>query len=402
MKMRLRLATATLFVGACAQAAAPPGGEPDRFPPRIIATLPDTNAIVPTFSGPVIFRFDETLSERGVREDDMVLVSPETGEVDVERKGAEVRVTMEGGWQPNRIYHVMVMPGLQDRFGNARPHTYELVFSTGPAIQPNAVAGLVRDRLTARAVANARVLMTNTSDSTTYVTLTDTAGFFAIRSLPLGAYRATAFLDTNRNREIDFIEPRDQKIASLVTARDSAIVELSVLAPDTTPARLLRAEARDTMTVRLTFDDFIPATESFGDAIVSLWILPDSTPGPVGGAVMHPREYERRQRAMRDTAAARPAAGDTAAAARPTPPAAAAPVAADTVRLPTQELVLVPSRPLTPATRYRVIINGIRNMLSLPGGGGTATFETPARPRPAAPRDTTTATPPADTTSQRR
>ena len=375
----------------CAQASSPPGDEPDRSPPRVISTTPDTNAIGAAFNGRVVIRFDETLSERGVREDDMVLVSPETGEVDIERKGAELRVEIEGGWQGGRIYHVMVLPGVQDRFGNARIQPYELVFSTGPAIPQTAVAGLVTDRLTARAVANARVLLTSTSDSSTYVTLTDTAGFFAIRSLPTGTYGATAFLDQNRNREIDFPEARDVKPLTLSAARDTPIVELSVLAPDTTPARLLRAEAIDSSAVRIAFDDFIPPADRLSGVSVALWQLPDSTHVPIGGALMHPREHER-QRAVKDTsAAAKPPVvvergGDLRAA------------AADTVRLPTQELVFVPARPLTPGTRYRIIVRGVRNMLGLADGGGSAPFEIPARPRPAA-RDTTAA--PRDTTRQR-
>src|SRR5688572_6378089 len=260
IRIFVTLAVATA-IGACAQASSPPGGEPDKFPPRVISTSPDTNAIGAAFNGPVVIRFDETLSERGVREEDMVVVSPATGEVEIKRKGEEIRVEIAGGWQAGRIYHVAVMPGVQDRFGNARTQAYELVFSTGPAIPATAVAGLVTDRLTARAVANARVLLTNASDSTTYVTLTDTAGFFAMRSLPLGTYGATAFLDQNRNREIDFAEARDIKALNLTAARDTPIVELSVLAPDTTPARLLRAEAIDSSAVRIAFDDFIPPAE---------------------------------------------------------------------------------------------------------------------------------------------
>jgi hypothetical protein len=375
-----RYAPIAFVVCACAQAGSPPGGEPDRFEPRIEATTPDTFAVVPNFDGEVVFRFDETLSERGVREDEMVAVSPETGEVDVDRDGNELKIRIDGGWRRGLVYHVTVLPGLQDRHGNRRTQPYELVFSTGPEILRNAIAGLVRDRLTTRAVANARVVAVNTTDSLAYVTLTDTAGFFALRSLPLGAYRTIAFLDMNRNREVDFSEPRDEKIASLVSAQDTPVVELVVLAPDTTPTRLLRAESRDTTSVRLTFDDFIAPNEPLGNVAIGLWRLPDSTAVRTGN-LMLPAEYERIRRALQDTTAQRP-------------PAAAAPTGAptDTVRLPTQELVLVPPQPLLPGTRYRISIGGVRNIIGLPNGGGTTTFETPARPR-AAPRDTTAAPP---------
>ena len=119
----LAFAVATLL-GGCAQASSPPGGERDRLPPRIIGTMPDTNAIVQRVDGPVIIRFDETLSERGPRADDMIAVSPQTGEVEVDRKGREIHVEIDGGWQPGRIYHVTVLSGLQDRHGNTRAQTY--------------------------------------------------------------------------------------------------------------------------------------------------------------------------------------------------------------------------------------------------------------------------------------
>src|SRR5688572_31826244 len=138
-----RVLAVALAIGACAQASGPPGGARDQSPPRIIATVPDTNAVTPNFNGEVVIRFDETLRERGGREEDMVLVCPQTGEVEVERKRREVRVKIAGGWQPGRVYHVTVLPGLQDRHGNPRAQAYELVFSTGPEIQATAIAGLV-------------------------------------------------------------------------------------------------------------------------------------------------------------------------------------------------------------------------------------------------------------------
>lgn len=369
--------------GGCAQASAPPGGTPDQEAPRVIAATPDTNAVVPNFTGPVRIRFDETLSERGVREDDMVAVSPETGEVKAERHGPEVRVTIEGGWQPGRVYHVTVLPGLQDRRGNARRQSYELVFSTGPEILPTALGGIVKDQLTERPVANARVQATG-ADSVVYTALTDTAGFFALRSLPIGAYQTVAYLDVNRNRKLDGLEPRDARVAAVVTARDTAVVEFSVLALDTTPARLLRAEARDTMHVRLSFDDFIAAGEPLGTMASQIWELPDSVAGP-RGVMARLRDYEARARAARDTLA---------------PPPITRGAARDTAKsLPTQELVWVPEQPLKPNTRYRISITGVRNIAGIRLGGGSVPFTTPPRPRPPA-RDTTAAPARPDSTAR--
>jgi hypothetical protein len=378
-------------MAACAQASPPPGGEPDRTPPRIIETVPAQNAVVPGFSGEVRIKFDETLSERGPREGDMAFVSPETGEVDVDRDGSELKVKIAGGWQPGRVYHVVVLPGFVDRRGNARPDAYELVFSTGPEILPTVLGGMVEDRLTGRAVANARVVAIAT-DSTVYTTLTDSAGFFSLRSVPLGTFRTLAYLDQNRNREADGLEARDEKVITLAAVSDTPIVELSVLALDTTPARLLRAEANDSARVTLSFDDFITPDEPLGGISIEVWLLPDSTRHSGGGELLRTREAEARQRA--EAEARLRALGDTVR-----PPAAETGEPADTtaLRLPSQTLVWIPQTPLTPKARYRMIMSGIRNIAGVTGGGGSAVFDVPAA-RPQAVPDTAAVRPPADST----
>lgn len=383
------LLAAALSGLSCARPLSPPGGTPDRSPPELILVTPAQRSIVPGFTGKVVFGFDETLSERGATPD-IVEVSPETGRVFFERDGSEIKVELEGGWQPNQIYRVVVLPGLQDRFSNARKEPAEIVFSTGPVIPTTAIAGLVRDRITNQPVASARVTAMSRVDSVTHNTATDADGFFALRYMPLGNYLVRAYEDRNRNHRPDFPEKQAEGNAALGFAADTQIVELTIMAPDTTPARVLRAEARDSLQVRVFFDDYLePGRQQF---TASLFQLPDSVPVPVS-RVLSQREYESiiaaeraRQdsitQAQRDTAAA-----DTLAPRPPRPaPPRPAPVSRpgvvppDTsVVLPFQEIVLVPGQPLLPRTRYRVIVQGAVNIAGIPGGGGTTTFETPAR-----------------------
>src|SRR5690606_29574738 len=94
-------------------------------------------------------------------------------------------------------------------FGNTLQEEIELIFSTGPEIPASTVAGQVTDRLTAEAVGGARVEAINESDSSIYVALSDTAGFFALRHIPPGSYLVRPFLDRNRNKRLNFSEPLD-------------------------------------------------------------------------------------------------------------------------------------------------------------------------------------------------
>src|ERR671915_399898 len=50
---------------ACARIEPPPGGPPDRAPPRLVATNPDSLANLGPFRGVAEFQFDEVISEGG-------------------------------------------------------------------------------------------------------------------------------------------------------------------------------------------------------------------------------------------------------------------------------------------------------------------------------------------------
>ena len=362
-------------LAGCARVLPPSGGERDVEAPRIVETFPAQNANTTALAGrdaEVRIVFHETLSERSPRE--LVQVSPETGAVDAERDGKEIRVNIEGGWQPNRIYRITVMPGIVDRHGNARKTAYELVFSTGATIVPNALGGVATDRISGKPVVGARVEAISRVDSTVYTTVTDSGGFFALRSLPPAAYTTRVFADLNRNRKLDPTESRGMRDIN-VSATDTVPVELTLLSPDSTPARLVRAEIRDSMQVRLVFDDYTDPT-SMPPLRVIAWQLPDSTV-VAGGSVITPRQFDR-LRADTTRAAAPGLANPVRAASDNTP------------ILPINELVWIPTAPLRAGTRYRISVGGYRNLQNIPEGGGSvvATAPTPGRAAPAA-RDST-------------
>ena len=288
-----------ILLFACAQPYPPPGGPPDREPPRLLATRPEQQAVLTEWEGPVEFTFDETLSENGIR--DAVLVSPETGAASIKRDGTNLKVSVEGGWQPNTIYRVVILPGIRDRFGNARREPTELIFSTGPQLSPTAIAGVVTDRITGRPLGDMRVSATNAADSSKpHSTITDATGFFGLRQLPIGIYMVRAYEDRNRNRKLDPGEKHAQQPVVLVTERDTQVVQLALIAPDTTPARLLRAEPRDSVTVRLIFDDYIDPEKPLGTVTVRVMQLPDSVLLS-DLRIFHVREYQELMQARIDS-----------------------------------------------------------------------------------------------------
>jgi hypothetical protein len=362
----LLIATTALAAAACARAYAPPGGERDTQPPRLMETVPGPLATVPAgFDEPVVFRFDERISERNFSEA-LVLVSPLDGALRVERGRREVRVRIDGGWRPERVYRVVLLPGVRDLFGNARQEPAEIVFSTGPPVPNTAVAGIVMDRVTGRAAQNAVINAVRRGDEVVYTAVTDTAGFFSLRHMPTGVYDMMAYADLNRNRRRDAPEPVDSgRVASLAAQNDTVTIVFQVLAPDTTPPRLTRAEQVDSLRVRLAFDDYMEGDVAMEGAAAEVYALPDTVSHGAALRVLPAPLFERERGAARSQPADTVPA-DTVPAPAPRRPAEQRPL------LPTRELVVELTRPLEPGREYLIIITGVVNIHGLPGGGEAA------------------------------
>jgi hypothetical protein len=367
-----------VLAGACARPYPPPGGEQDTTAPRLQSVTPEALAVLPNHNGPVVFRFDERLSERGWSES-LVVVSPLDGAQRVHRSRREVSVAIDGGWRPNRIYRVIIEPGLRDMFGNTRDEPIELVFSTGPPVPSTAIAGIVEDRVSGRGDATGVVTAVRRADTVAYMALADSSGFFALRYVPLGVYDMRAFSDQNRNRRHDPTEPADSgRSVSLGSAADTITAVFSLIPPDTSPPRVTSAEAVDSLHVRVTFDDHLEPVDSVMPVRGQVLALPDSTPYATAAAAFHPTIWERQRPVPADTTAA-----DTL---RPRAPPRRQ---EDTRLLPSRDVVLRLQRPLPPA-RYVINVAGAVNLNRL-SGGGAVEFEVRAAPARAPRPDTTRA-----------
>jgi hypothetical protein len=386
---RAALAAATaLFAVACAHVEAPRGGPEDKTPPALVSTQPDSGAVVAGGTrGAVVFTFDERISERGV--EDAVLVSPLTSPVSVGHSGSRLRVSLRQGWQAGHVYHVTLLPGLADLFGNRTTTPVRLVFSTGPAIPDTELGGTAIDRITGKPEVGARIEAILAADSTVYALPSDSAGRFDFAQIPEGDYLVRGYRDLNRNRTLDAFEPNDTARVR-VAVGEPATVRLSVVAPDTTPPEVKEARVANGI-VEVVFDDYLDPAQSFAAGTVRLF-------GPGGASVaiartavgrLAPRDTARTDTLRTDTLRADTAATRRAAAPRDTTAAA----------LPSQTLAIEPVAPLVPGAEYRVVVEGARNVVAH-HGGGEATITVPAAPAapvappaPAAPRDTTAAPP---------
>ncbi len=391
------------LAAACAREGAPPGGPVDRRPPVLVKTVPDTFAVVRHFKGPVRFTFDERISEKlgsGVQDfDHAVMVSPHTGNVRVDHNRDGVSVTIGGGFKPNLVYRVTLLPVLRDLFGNQILAPIDLVFSTGAPFDTTALAGMVWDRITGEGLADAMVHAVSDSDSLVYESETDSGGVYAFRYLPSGRYSLIAFQDQNRNGRPDFSEYQGRAKA-LIGVHDTLFIDVPALRPDTTPARVTGDTAVDSVTVAVRFDDYLDPNAPLSRVGVKI-LRADSTPGPGVRRVFYESQYQDYVDQLKDSfarmdsiakveAAKRKAAGDT------TPPAAApkralppplpvmlggggvargrgrqVPFPGGAAR-PGRRLVVLLDTPLVSGKGYVVDVSGVVNINGVPLGGGSS------------------------------
>ena len=376
--MRRVAVCAALLMAACAHIEAPTGGEEDRQGPQLLTTRPDTFARAPNLRAPAVFVFDEGLSEERLEE--AISVSPRTSAVAVDKSGGELRISLRRGWEPNRIYQVVIDSTVQDRFNNRIQEPIRLVFSTGPEIPETFLSGSVLDRQTAQPAKGVRVEAILRPDSLVYATRTDEAGTFALAQIPAGEYQVRAFSDPNANRALEPFESRDTTVARVAVGAQPS-VELSIVAPDTSAPKALEATAADSA-IAVRFDDFLDPAQRIAVTQVRL-LAPDSTPVRIASVVVGaPTEAPTAAPGAPDTAAA-PVPGDTARRATPAAPRGPVPARTITVRV---------AGTLRPEAQYTIRVDGVRNLVGLAGGGELRLRTPRAAPAPAP------AAPPAGTT----
>ncbi len=415
----MRRLIAVLALTGCAQAGMPPGGPPDKNPPRLVRVTPDTNA-TNVKGGSVSFEFDEVVSERprgvpGLAE--LFIVSPSTGPSGVSWKRSRVDITPHGGLLPNTTYRVRMLPGMVDLDGNADSTGVSLVFSTGPTIASGRIAGRAYDWVAARPAPRAIVEAIALPDSARYGTEADSSGAYVLTNMPPGQFLLRGYVDLNRNSALDERELFD---SVTVTLGDSLQRDLLAAVRDSLGAGIASTDVRDSLTLRLALDRpldtlFVPASGMFTIQTA------DSAVVPFASVVTQADEDRRiadsiRTRTVQDSVrralvadSARAAdSAKAAAATAPRAPTAAPPPPRPTGRRPgaTNRPVLPPPRdtsdriipkpagriPVTaiylkfserlkPSTTYRVTATGLR---SITGATRTSTrvFTTPRPARP--------------------
>ncbi len=446
---------AVLFGGlalvlSCATPSRPSGGPVDWIPPMVVSTWPDTFQVIEPTRKPVILEFNKRISERPTQGalNNAVIVSPAVPGHQVRHRRRGLEISIDGGLQPGQVYRIRVLPTIRDLFGNAMEGPFELVFSTGGEFEENVIAGVATDRITGDPMPNVRVEARDVEEgeeASAHLTFTDSVGVYVLRYVPSGSYNILLFEDINRNAIPDFREPQAETegAVGLDPSRpaDTLIQEVALLLPDTTPARLLRVQAEDSLLLRLTFDDYLdPEMEGvLADAQVRLSQEEEAGPRVARFLWQHQVDSLRAHADSVKAEAARAAEADSlrlvasslrmeldslraegemaqadsvqaeleGIAARlappepePEPPPPTRVREPDPIR-PRQFFFVLLEEPLPPEEVFDVEVTGVMNINALAGGGGEGTVSwTPPEPPPESrgPPPDTVGVPPPDTT----
>ena len=424
--LRVGLVTAALVAAwGCASTGDPPGGPPDTTPPTLLATVPESGAVLAQPPRRVELDFDEVISERTAAPQPTitgaVLVSPSAKPVSVDWHRDRLTISLKGGFVANRVYRVELLPVIVDLRQNRMKKGRTIVFSTGPAIPSATLSGTVVDWNGGRPATGALVQALLLPDSLPYLALTDTAANFSMAQVPPGEYLVYGVLDQNNNRRRD---PREAFDTARVTLTDSAAVELFAFTHDTIGPRIRSADVSDSVTLKITFDRPVSPGVSVDTTMVRVSPASDSSQtvpllrvyttaafdtvikaeAAARTAAQAAKDSAARAAAARDTTHRPPAAAPAAAGAArrtvPPPPLGeprrdtATAARRDTSRAmkmlarrpaPTDTRVIRLAEPLEPGTRYIVWTDGVVGLTGVTGRGRTSfTVPRPPPPKPAA------------------
>ena len=382
---------------ACARIEPPPGGPPDATPPRLIATRPDSLAVLRAFRGVAEFQFDEVVSEGGAPNrgegtgglEKLVILSPSTRVPEVSWKRSRITVRPQEGWRPNRVYRVELLPGVTDLRNNPSREGTVLTFTTGAPKPTSTLQGQIVDWGTGRPSADALVIATLLPDSLPYRGVADSSGRFSLGPLPNGDYLVTGVLDENRDQRQG---AREAYATTRVPRGKSDAGELWAFVHDTLPPRIQTVTADDSVSATVTFSQKLDPRQRLAPKDVRLRLLPDSVPVAVASILPAPVDDSLHGRAPRpdSTAVADSVAADTTPARRkPAPTLPGRPAAPAQERLTARpplydRLILRVPRPWKPGSRLVLEIRGVRNVTGVAGDavGVVAVPEKKAAPPP--------------------
>ena len=266
-------AGAGIVLGACASEGFPPGGPVDEAPPVLIESDPADRAVNAAPDQAIRLRFDEPIGERGIGDlASRIIVNPDTPEFDIRLDGEEITLSPNAPMADGVTYMVTILPGLQDRDGNATTSARTILFSTGgerPITLSIIRATIVQDSVPA---ALARYHLEALGHELDYSMEADSQGRIEMEGVAYGSYEATAWIERVRPdgwQMTDEPGARDTFELSVDERAHEATYRIAVV--DTTAPLIVTVETPESRTLVVTLDDDLAAEPAVAPGAVRLW-----------------------------------------------------------------------------------------------------------------------------------
>ncbi|MFN2421802.1 MAG: Ig-like domain-containing protein [Gemmatimonadota bacterium] len=262
-----------LVASACASEGYPPGGPEDKAPPVLIESSPADRAVNATPDQAITLRFDEVIDDRQLRELPRIIrVNPNDPEFDLILDEDVVTLEPKSPLLEGVTYAVTVLPGLQDRGGNASREPRTILFSVGgetPITISLVRARIVRDTIP---VPEAFYNLANQETGFGYTMVADSQGSVEIEGVAHGPYMATAWEERFRPEGWQMTEEAGaQDTFTIGPGNRSHEATYRILVRDTTAPIIRRVETPDSRVVQIFFDDTLAGTAAPPPASVRLW-----------------------------------------------------------------------------------------------------------------------------------
>jgi uncharacterized protein (DUF2141 family) len=191
------------FLLACARQTAPTGGPKDTIPPEMTRSFPKRQQT--NFEGKRLeIEFSEFIALNNPKE--QILITPDIEKkYKVTSKKNLVIIELENTLKDSTTYSINFRDAVQDITEKNPAENLKLAFSTGTYIDSLSIQGIVYDLQRGEPIKDATVALysTDTFDifkhKPSYITKSNTKGYFLLENLKQGDYYIYAFDDKNRN-----------------------------------------------------------------------------------------------------------------------------------------------------------------------------------------------------------
>ena len=231
-KLEIIILFSLLFCN-CAQVVNLSGGKKDLSPPKLIEAIPNNNSVL-FDSETISIKFDEFIKLNDLNNQLIICPKIKTNpEISVLGKELLIRLKKEE-LLPNTTYRFYFGSSIIDMHEGNPLLNFEYVFSTGTILDSIKISGKALNAFNNKPIAKISIgLYENKNfndsipfnNSPVYLTKTNEEGLFVLPKLPSKSFIAIAFLDKNKNNQVDGeIEKRGFLDQSLNLLRDTNLI----------------------------------------------------------------------------------------------------------------------------------------------------------------------------------